>query len=410
MKDAATAGTSETVFWRRANWSPGVYWLLAFNAALVAFAERWGGSDVPQVIARMGAVTSGLVASGEGWRLFASGYLHFGFEHLANNLMAIWFFGRILEGAVGTARFLVLYTAAVLCGAIAHCAISSDGLLAGASGGAFGILAGSLVLLWRSPELLPPFSRAGYAGLMVVYIGFSLVLSQFSPVSLIAHAGGAAGGAYVVWIGLATWGLAPLATGEPEKTLSQWVVHGLAAGAIFATTGSIAYGCGLYRPWEITAVPPSEFAVIPGTPIALAVPRTLLLRTASREVDGVTEVSFGDFLFDPVAVRASSGVSPASAASQDLRETLAGFEEEMLASVDPAEEDLSEPALVEVSGHLWLFLDSRRGATRLERWSTILGEQRIDLMIAVSRAAPAVWQQAAEQVVPSVRTWKFPGG
>lgn len=53
----------------------------------------------------------GGVAGGEWWRWITSGFVHFGFLHLALNMWVLWQFGSQLEPIMGRVRFGLLYLA-----------------------------------------------------------------------------------------------------------------------------------------------------------------------------------------------------------------------------------------------------------------------------------------------------------
>jgi membrane associated rhomboid family serine protease len=123
------------------------------------------------------------VAEGEWWRLFTSGFLHFGFIHLAVNMVSLWIIGRELELVFGRWRFLVLYLVSMLGGSAAVYVLVGNGATAGASGAIFGLMGALAVTVIR---LKLPFGQV--AGVIL----FNLVLS-FSglfAISWEAHVGG----------------------------------------------------------------------------------------------------------------------------------------------------------------------------------------------------------------------------
>ena len=50
-----------------------------------------------------------ILENGEYYRIFTSMFLHFGMEHLANNMLALFVLGSRLERTVGKVRFLLIY-------------------------------------------------------------------------------------------------------------------------------------------------------------------------------------------------------------------------------------------------------------------------------------------------------------
>ena len=93
-----------------------------------------------------GALFGPLVADGEWWRLITTAFLHAGLLHLVFNMLALWWFGRILEGSLGHWRFLGLYIASALAGSAGALLLSPDTPTVGASGAVFGIFGAGLVL------------------------------------------------------------------------------------------------------------------------------------------------------------------------------------------------------------------------------------------------------------------------
>ena len=91
-----------------------------------------------------GVLYGPLVAEGEWWRLFTAAFLHYGFIHLAMNMLVLWLFGPTLEAALGSARFLLLYVAAGLAGSAGALLLDPNSLTVGASSGA------SSAACWRS--------------------------------------------------------------------------------------------------------------------------------------------------------------------------------------------------------------------------------------------------------------------
>lgn len=117
--------------------------------------------------------------NGEWYRLITSMFLHFGVDHLANNMIMLFFAGKYLEDAVGKIRYLLIYFGAGLGGNFVsmywmnktqHLAVS-----AGASGAIFGMVG---ALLWVAIRNRGKFETLTTRGLMLMialslYYGFS---------------------------------------------------------------------------------------------------------------------------------------------------------------------------------------------------------------------------------------------
>lgn len=128
------------------------------------------------------------VAQGDWWRLFTTGFLHFGPIHLAFNMWALWVIGRDIEVMLGRARFLLLYLVSLLGGAAASFMFSQvQAETAGASGAVFGLMAAAGVLLHRIGRSPRP---------AIVLLSINIALSLLIPgVSLSGHLGGLVVGA-----------------------------------------------------------------------------------------------------------------------------------------------------------------------------------------------------------------------
>ena len=127
------------------------------------------------------------VANGEWWRLMSAAFLHYGFIHLGLNMLALYWFGPLLERLVGSLRFLLLYLAAGLAGSAGALWLSPNDITVGASGAIFGILGALLVLEQRR--------MISSGGQILVLIVLNLLLSATLPgISIGGHLGGLVAG------------------------------------------------------------------------------------------------------------------------------------------------------------------------------------------------------------------------
>jgi membrane associated rhomboid family serine protease len=172
--------------------APATYVLIAINVVvfLVQIASGSGGlfpSGISQFTADFGLFGPS-VADGEWYRLVTSGFLHAGIIHIGFNMFLLLVLGRLLEPALGTPRFLVLYFASLLAGSFGALVVEPNGLTIGASGAVFG-LAGAVFVIARGRGMN---ELAGEIGFLIV---FNLVFSFVSPrISVGGHIGGLIGG------------------------------------------------------------------------------------------------------------------------------------------------------------------------------------------------------------------------
>lgn len=228
------------------------YAIVAVNVAFF-LAQSWiGGSLDPsvQLLVQMGGVSRDLVAAGEPWRLVSSAFLHGGLLHLAFNMLVLVIIGRLIERILGPYRFLILYTACALAGAVASAAFMDAPVSVGASGALWGVLAAEAVLAFR-PGFLPASLVAGARRAAVINLGLNVVNSFRPHVDWAAHFGGGVMGAALLWLVLSRGvprGEA-LATDEPTPLPGMKVVAAicavvLAVGALAGPLlgGALRYG------------------------------------------------------------------------------------------------------------------------------------------------------------------------
>lgn len=119
--------------------------LIIINVIIFFILETTGSTlDVNHMI-EYGALYPVLISEkGEYWRFFTATLMHFGFEHLLNNMIMLGVAGRFLEKALGKVKYLVLYFVAGIGGCVlSYMEMLQSGnyaVAAGASGSIFGII------------------------------------------------------------------------------------------------------------------------------------------------------------------------------------------------------------------------------------------------------------------------------
>lgn len=154
-----TARTASTIAGSRLNQQPlvtGV--LIAVNLVVFVITSvqaRSVTSPSGSAVFEQGAEAPDLVAAGQFWRLFSSGFLHLSLIHIALNMISLYVLGNPLERILGRGRFLVAYLLAMLGGSVAVLLFAQpQSLSAGASGAIFGLM-GALVVTFRRLRLDP---------------------------------------------------------------------------------------------------------------------------------------------------------------------------------------------------------------------------------------------------------------
>jgi membrane associated rhomboid family serine protease len=142
------------------------------------------------------------------WQLLTFQFMHAGWMHLIFNSLAIFFFGRPVETALGRRHFLTLYLASGIIGGLVQMLFawllpSFDGAVVGASAGASGLVAAFAILHWEERFTLLiyfiPVTMTGKTLLMVsLALAFVGMLTPNSGIANAAHLGGILTGGYYV--------------------------------------------------------------------------------------------------------------------------------------------------------------------------------------------------------------------
>jgi membrane associated rhomboid family serine protease len=176
---------------------PGVKWLLISNVAvfLLTFFTALAGNHS---LTRWFSLVPILVFPRlELWRLVTYLFLHGSITHILFNMLALWMFGKDVESAWGTQRFLKFY---FLCGIAAGVCVvvlnylfgSPASITIGASGAIFGLLV-AFGMMYPDVTVLLSFLFPIKAKYFVMIIGAITFLSSFQAntgVSNFAHLGG----------------------------------------------------------------------------------------------------------------------------------------------------------------------------------------------------------------------------
>jgi membrane associated rhomboid family serine protease len=176
---------------RSAGWETKA--IVALNVGIY-LAQLAGGAPINANsgwIFQHGALYGPLVASGEWERLITAAFLHYGPIHLGLNMLAVWWFGRALEDALGPARFILLYLVSGLAGSAGALIANPTAVTVGASGAIFGILGAALVLERQQTYVL------GGSALTLIVLNLAFTFAV-PGISIGGHLGGLAGGALAI--------------------------------------------------------------------------------------------------------------------------------------------------------------------------------------------------------------------
>lgn len=157
------------------------YGLMAVNVLYFLFLSLMGDTRYElDMMVRYGAMYEPLVLEEhEYYRLFTSCFMHFGIEHLVNNMLVLFVIGGKLERALGHVRYLIFY---LLAGLLAnlfslfwHIHTQEFLVSAGASGAVFGVVGGLMWAVIRNRGRLEDLSLQQLVIMLLlsVYLGLS---------------------------------------------------------------------------------------------------------------------------------------------------------------------------------------------------------------------------------------------
>ncbi|UGS37890.1 rhomboid family intramembrane serine protease [Capillimicrobium parvum] len=129
------------------------------------------------------------VAHGDYWRLITGGFLHASIFHILFNMYLLWILGQMLEPAIGSVRFGIVYFTSLLAGSFGALLLEPEALTVGASGAIFGLMGFAFVEM-RSRGIDPFQTFIGWLIIINLVLGFVL-----NNVSIGGHVGGLIGGA-----------------------------------------------------------------------------------------------------------------------------------------------------------------------------------------------------------------------
>ena len=144
------------------------------------------------------------------WRFITFQFLHASFSHIFFNMLALYFFGPLVEGYLGSRRYLAFYLLCGTAGAAMYLILWAFGLLhagaqtplIGASAGIFGVLVAAAKVAPDATVMLLfppiPMKLKVMAWIMIGIAVFTVFGNGHNAGGEAAHLGGAALGALLI--------------------------------------------------------------------------------------------------------------------------------------------------------------------------------------------------------------------
>lgn len=170
--------------------------IIIINVIVFLVLDIMGSTENAEFMLNHGAMFSPyIIENKEYYRIFTSMFMHFGINHIINNMLILFFMGGILERSYGKIRYLIIYILGGVSGNIASIYFSYASqdmyVSAGASGAVFAVIGAVFYITIINYGKIEDMSAKKMAFMIALsmYLGFT-----GSGVDNYAHVGGLAGG------------------------------------------------------------------------------------------------------------------------------------------------------------------------------------------------------------------------
>lgn len=170
--------------------------IVMINIVVLLILSFMGNVESADFMLEHGANYAPLVVEGqEYYRLVTSMFLHFGLDHLVNNMLILLFLGDMLEHLAGRFRYILIYLGGGIAGNILSVLwdmrSGSFAVSAGASGAVFAVIGALIFVVLRNRGRIE-----GMTGRRLIFMAALSVLEGLtsSGIDNSAHIGGLAAG------------------------------------------------------------------------------------------------------------------------------------------------------------------------------------------------------------------------
>lgn len=166
--------------------------LIVINVAVFFIMSLFGNTEDVMFMLEHGAMFEPLITEEhEYYRIITSMFLHFGIEHLLNNMVILGALGWNMELETGKIRFLIIYLVSGIGGNLLslYLGVSSAeyAVSAGASGAIFGLMGALLYVAARNRGRMGRISGKGVLFMIALSLYFGITSSGIDNA---AHIGG----------------------------------------------------------------------------------------------------------------------------------------------------------------------------------------------------------------------------
>ena len=208
----STSGRGWMSAWSINTWlivvNVGIFFMMAMSPELQSALDEWGHYSTAKATFHL-----------EVWRYVTFQFLHANFNHVFFNMIALYFFGGMVENYLGRTRYLAFYLVCGIFGAVMYVILNLLGQipsaqslplllindpttrLVGASAGVYGVLMACAFIAPNSQILVMFVFPMRLATAVYLFIGiafFALFSGSRNAGGEAAHLGGAIAGAYFI--------------------------------------------------------------------------------------------------------------------------------------------------------------------------------------------------------------------
>ena len=175
--------------------------IVAMNVIIFFVAGLGGSMTDGDYLYRCGAMYwPALTEGGEYYRILTSMFLHFGMEHLINNMFMLAILGYQIEREYGSIKYFITYMLSGVFGtlfsALIEMKLDEYSISVGASGAIFGIFGAMLVMMFKNRK---KSGQNSGVGLLILFV-LAVFGNMQEGVDWLAHLGGAIAGVLVAFI------------------------------------------------------------------------------------------------------------------------------------------------------------------------------------------------------------------
>lgn len=176
--------------------------MVLINVLVFFILESMGSTESSYFMLKHGAFYWPAISEdGELYRFITCMFLHFGFSHLFNNMIVLYFLGDNLERAIGGKKYLTIYLGTGLVATFVSCAyylfVDEQVLSCGASGAIFGVIGALVYIVWKNNGRLEDLNVYR----LLLFVGFSFYSGFTSTgVDNAAHVGGFMAGVFLAML------------------------------------------------------------------------------------------------------------------------------------------------------------------------------------------------------------------